>query len=174
FFFQAEDGIRDATVTGVQTCALPISGWQARIVALAIRRPAPAGGNRPGQPDVYGSAVVALDGTARDPALACASGLRDRPHGGPGRDPGRDNRGFGLVRGSLRGCLLGASTTRDGVCRSPVPTRRRALPGRGGLLGFLFERLGLSGRGNDSSMFLIVRSSFVPPSGRHGRGFRSP
>src|SRR3989475_217737 len=32
FFFQAEDGIRDLTVTGVQTCALPIywamsSGW---------------------------------------------------------------------------------------------------------------------------------------------------
>src|SRR2546430_487755 len=34
FFFQAEDGIRDLTVTGVQTCALPISaargGGQAR------------------------------------------------------------------------------------------------------------------------------------------------
>src|SRR3989449_3112555 len=30
FFFQAEDGIRDVAVTGVQTCALPISGlsWQ--------------------------------------------------------------------------------------------------------------------------------------------------
>src|SRR2546430_11339499 len=27
FFFQAEDGIRDLTVTGVQTCALPI--WPA-------------------------------------------------------------------------------------------------------------------------------------------------
>src|SRR5258708_11637854 len=26
FFFQAEDGIRDDLVTGVQTCALPISG----------------------------------------------------------------------------------------------------------------------------------------------------
>src|SRR5204862_733570 len=26
FFFQAEDGIRDLYVTGVQTCALPISG----------------------------------------------------------------------------------------------------------------------------------------------------
>ena len=26
FFFQAEDGIRDCLVTGVQTCALPISG----------------------------------------------------------------------------------------------------------------------------------------------------
>ena len=25
FFFQAEDGIRDYKVTGVQTCALPIS-----------------------------------------------------------------------------------------------------------------------------------------------------
>src|SRR3989475_2197912 len=31
FFFQAEDGIRDLTVTGVQTCALPISSscWRA-------------------------------------------------------------------------------------------------------------------------------------------------
>src|SRR5262249_60594775 len=26
-FLQAEDGIRDWSVTGVQTCALPISGW---------------------------------------------------------------------------------------------------------------------------------------------------
>src|SRR2546427_9624254 len=29
FFFQAEDGIRDLTVTGVQTCALPIFGFVA-------------------------------------------------------------------------------------------------------------------------------------------------
>ena len=28
FFFQAEDGIRDHCVTGVQTCALPISHFQ--------------------------------------------------------------------------------------------------------------------------------------------------
>src|SRR3954449_9870071 len=27
FFFQAEDGIRDESVTGVQTCALPICTW---------------------------------------------------------------------------------------------------------------------------------------------------
>src|SRR5438874_7439320 len=27
FFFQAEDGIRDLYVTGVQTCALPIYGF---------------------------------------------------------------------------------------------------------------------------------------------------
>src|SRR5687768_18589893 len=32
FFFQAEDGIRDVAVTGVQTCALPISYWYGRTV----------------------------------------------------------------------------------------------------------------------------------------------
>src|SRR6266516_6666761 len=32
FFFQAEDGIRDRTVTGVQTCALPILGESAVVV----------------------------------------------------------------------------------------------------------------------------------------------
>src|SRR2546430_12130599 len=38
FFFQAEDGIRDLTVTGVQTCALPILHAQGRRVALLRRR----------------------------------------------------------------------------------------------------------------------------------------
>src|SRR5690554_7591108 len=38
FFFQAEDGIRDADVTGVQTCALPIyDGGRAVLSALARR-----------------------------------------------------------------------------------------------------------------------------------------
>ena len=32
FFFQAEDGIRDVAVTGVQTCALPIYGVPASAV----------------------------------------------------------------------------------------------------------------------------------------------
>src|SRR5690606_39381925 len=31
FFFQAEDGIRDFHVTGVQTCALPISANDSRV-----------------------------------------------------------------------------------------------------------------------------------------------
>src|SRR5207245_6637614 len=35
FFFQAEDGIRDATVTGVQTCALPISVAVAKSIRIA-------------------------------------------------------------------------------------------------------------------------------------------
>src|SRR5438034_3408315 len=50
FFFQAEDGIRDHCVTGVQTCALPISAGTATFstanskaftlhVASAVLRP---------------------------------------------------------------------------------------------------------------------------------------
>src|SRR5689334_17093422 len=48
FFFQAEDGIRDGTVTGVQTCALPI--WRRRRPGPARRsgrRSSPA--SRPGR-----------------------------------------------------------------------------------------------------------------------------
>src|SRR2546430_11331315 len=37
FFFQAEDGIRDLTVTGVQTCALPISSVSPRSCAPSWR-----------------------------------------------------------------------------------------------------------------------------------------
>src|SRR6266542_5507140 len=37
FFFQAEDGIRDATVTGVQTCALPIYGGAEAAHRIAAR-----------------------------------------------------------------------------------------------------------------------------------------
>src|SRR6266849_7834486 len=36
FFFQAEDGIRDPLVTGVQTCALPISAGRSRPCRLAL------------------------------------------------------------------------------------------------------------------------------------------
>ena len=37
-FFQAEDGIRDVAVTGVQTCALPISGAKFIAYDLAASR----------------------------------------------------------------------------------------------------------------------------------------
>src|SRR5256885_8795804 len=40
FFFQAEDGIRDYKVTGVQTCALPISTRTVR-KRLDLDRPVP-------------------------------------------------------------------------------------------------------------------------------------
>src|SRR5688572_32619785 len=48
FFFQAEDGIRDLTVTGVQTCALPISR------ATPGSRPCDARSIRPRPPDGSG------------------------------------------------------------------------------------------------------------------------
>src|ERR1039457_7098806 len=35
FFFQEEDGIRDYKVTGVQTCALPISSFQALLTSFS-------------------------------------------------------------------------------------------------------------------------------------------
>src|SRR5260370_31000325 len=35
FFFQAEDGIRDSSVTGVQTCALPI--WSPSVATSRFR-----------------------------------------------------------------------------------------------------------------------------------------
>src|SRR5687768_12285361 len=43
FFFQAEDGIRDVAVTGVQTCALPICSSPASrmMVVSASRSPRP-------------------------------------------------------------------------------------------------------------------------------------
>src|SRR5688572_33165708 len=40
FFFQAEGGIRDLTVTGVQTCALPISPSDLRALRGEHRRKA--------------------------------------------------------------------------------------------------------------------------------------
>src|SRR6476661_1405460 len=38
FFFQAEDGIRDSSVTGVQTCALPIFGRRRVARAAGVER----------------------------------------------------------------------------------------------------------------------------------------
>src|SRR5207248_4091897 len=45
FFFQAEDGIRDRTVTGVQTCALPISvvDYLAKNFSTTTPKPDPNG-----------------------------------------------------------------------------------------------------------------------------------
>src|SRR5438034_3960531 len=48
FFFQAEDGIRDHCVTGVQTCALPISSRLPAFKARPLRlrgRPKACGGD---------------------------------------------------------------------------------------------------------------------------------
>src|SRR5205807_6817254 len=66
FFFQAEDGIRDYKVTGVQTCALPISG--------AIPKDGPSAGtamftslaslmlNKPARADIAMTGEITLRG----------------------------------------------------------------------------------------------------------------
>src|SRR3954451_5346493 len=47
FFFKAEDGIRDADVTGVQTCALPISSQRSVPPGTLWNRPLGGPGNHP-------------------------------------------------------------------------------------------------------------------------------
>src|SRR3989441_1141307 len=96
FFFQAEDGIRDKLVTGVQTCALPISPV-----------PQPIGGGR------HRSAVP--DGLGPDrPHPPCAAGR-----------PGRVRGAVSPPRGSgVR--ALPASHERPGAGRGAVAGRVRA------------------------------------------------
>src|SRR2546430_8735300 len=57
FFFQAEDGIRDLTVTGVQTCALPISCAEPnqRVEGPACSCPSSEGSSARGPPERAGS-----------------------------------------------------------------------------------------------------------------------
>src|SRR6266496_5251626 len=60
FFFQAEDGIRDLYVTGVQTCALPISSGRGRVRShtLPLTRTASAALASPGPIALARSAPV--------------------------------------------------------------------------------------------------------------------
>src|SRR5262249_60030896 len=81
FFFQAEDGIRDWSVTGVQTCALPIYPRAGGVQGGDRDDPRAGGGQR-----------------RRD--RGGAQGQRRRPGGGQeGRDRGRGGREEGRDRG---------------------------------------------------------------------------
>src|SRR6266496_5317188 len=93
FFFQAEDGIRDLYVTGVQTCALPI--WLSPAGHLHHERSEPAG--RPSSMPVR--AIWLCRHAAGDPGFLAAPGDRLVPR--PGqlngtaaklRRPGRASR----------------------------------------------------------------------------------
>src|SRR2546422_9335766 len=102
FFFQAEDGIRDVAVTGVQTCALPISAlgsWGTRAASCFTMR--------------CGSPT-----TRR--RLPRAAGSWRRRSGSPARLGVRGARGAGGVtsrttRTTNRG---GGSVTHEGVLRA--------------------------------------------------------
>src|SRR2546429_5786611 len=69
-FFQAEDGIRDVAVTGVQTCALPIS--------VAICQPAPFWPVRQRCSMMPSSRSAQLESTPQWPRPSRASGSRRR------------------------------------------------------------------------------------------------
>src|SRR5262244_4046940 len=75
FFFQAEDGIRDWSVTGVQTCALPISG--AGFPATTNRVDAGEPGPFRSAPSVLRAAAPALRAFGRADG-GCGAGALDR------------------------------------------------------------------------------------------------
>src|SRR5256885_9487027 len=129
FFFQAEDGIRDYKVTGVQTCALPISAGDGgdlarrrRVKELAGDLPAgqgegdrAVGFRRVQAGDGAGAAVVADDlaagvdelvvgdldvPEARSRRSEVACGFVEADRGGPGACFGPGTgRGGGTARG---------------------------------------------------------------------------
>src|SRR6266487_240695 len=121
FFFQAEDGIRDGRVTGVQTCALPI--LRGRAVCTGTTAPAGGTGNRAR--------------SVRDPSVAISGGDAAAPGGRaappwpvaqPTRrgDRHREDRSFGIrlpAPGAEGHCW-------DTPLRSPPEGDPAAEPGR--------------------------------------------
>src|SRR5260221_7707059 len=89
FFFQAEDGIRDHCVTGVQTCALPISPPDARNV-IVTQQP----GNLPGRSVAppYTAAGPATPGTVPPTSAAPVSSGGDRVKRSEERRVGKECR----------------------------------------------------------------------------------
>src|SRR5689334_24067235 len=81
FFFQAEDGIRDGTVTGVQKCALPISS------PLGLCERQPAGVSRRGRERNGHAAARTLRGLLLD-----WRGQRPVHQRGAGEDRGEGRR----------------------------------------------------------------------------------
>src|SRR6266542_438434 len=125
FFFQAEVGIRDATVTGVQTCALPIFPRRLRWEAL----PSPPDGveSVPPDPGATQSSPPGRAGGGGSPRTAPAMERAARPGGVRAARPAT-----GGGRGDSAGA--GASVSRAGGSRrgsSQVPVFARGQPDGG-------------------------------------------
>src|SRR2546430_17589789 len=90
FFFQAEDGIRDLTVTGVQTCALPILGH--KLLGRVALEHEPAAGRQhatvPRSFKGHAPALLLCDGVPGD---ECSLGCRH--HASTDLGIGGDRRG---------------------------------------------------------------------------------
>src|SRR2546429_7627242 len=103
FFFQAEDGIRDVAVTGVQTCALPISRDRASPFGHELLR----------EPAVFGPADDDRPVPGGPQPLGEGAPVRDRP-------------AFGGMGGA--GCERREPRARESPLREPL---RRAGRGAG-------------------------------------------
>src|SRR5207245_4088004 len=141
FFFQAEDGIRDATVTGVQTCALPISPAAGGRCRGAARRPRRAtGGARsgavlPGSRGCESSARPRGVHRGESPPRSVAGRLGPRaesvaPAGGASQGRGRTDCGAWTGRGEAEGVGTGPRRASGGprglrhACEPRVPQAR--------------------------------------------------
>src|SRR5437016_2698776 len=115
FFFQAEDGIRDWSVTGVQTCALPIS-------SVAIFRVGDAEPDRAGRNlSAAGGAIGPLP-VQRDPRRSERRRRTegDRPdHGDAGTEGGSGNFGRRAARLSAARAHGAHCGNTFALCRGP-------------------------------------------------------
>src|SRR5256885_15694789 len=96
FLFQAEDGIRDYKVTGVQTCALPIADAGAR---RRLHRVCGAWWRCPGELQRLGRLRMESEGMTEERKVHSITVLGlafDRAGGSPAHDPDH----LGLVRGT--------------------------------------------------------------------------
>src|SRR5256885_15048170 len=104
FFFQAEDGIRDYKVTGVQTCALPI--W----ISAKSFRSASAVFGWPSDCEAHGARRVAK---TRPRHVAARPAVRDRKSGVEGK------------RGDLGGGRIIKKKKKKDLCEAHVPKKAK-------------------------------------------------
>src|SRR3990167_3049444 len=143
-FFQAEDGIRDLTVTGVQTCALPISQAQLQPLAghldlgLAVAQPAQRDAARTGTHRQHLRLAVdhqqrlvqphcARQGDRLGPAGRARQDCRQQHH----RSPAVDHRAQSLKLLKANGTSATSLRSKAmAACRSSrlVPVMRTASP----------------------------------------------
>src|SRR5712692_1595534 len=134
FFFQAEDGIRYGTVTGVQTCALPISVATSTTTPTTFglfenKQLAWKGTGQPGQrPPVFPGCNVLRSKGIREESHARLGGERRVRRVGR-RGPGGTSGGAGLAVPSARGRTLSPRVPTDRHARGCGRRTARCLRG---------------------------------------------
>src|SRR5690606_40656003 len=180
FFFQAEDGIRDFHVTGVQTCALPIlhQPLASRGVGEVLRGRT-AGGRSPGRrvpcgrPPLHSNSRPAARSPSRKPPsssrIMAARSSTEPFAPGSGPRPG-DRPSSPAARAWLIGASRAAFAGSRWALRRGSPAAVTADPGETGVEGGGTEGAGGgTGLGGSDGVFRLADM----PSPRSGRGPRS-